>query len=190
MNKDLVGFSRETGEELLKIPAIQRVFKREILENVTRDEIVEILGTEMFLDVETINFRLGGKCDDEDTTINLLQIIEFFAIDYLMMIRKRLRNIGVTKYSLYTLFEAIIDGEEYHDTMSIVEKLSEDNRFLELWGRVEFIVDDYYHLLQLFSLDMSMLMVDEAEDELLPFMNDDETSCTDMIIKFENFKNK
>ena len=190
MNKDLVGFSIDVGEESLKIPAIQRVFKREILENVTRNEIMEVLGTEMFLDIEKINLRLGGACVEEEKAVSLLQIVEFFAIDYLALMQRRLRNLGVTKYSLYTLFEAIVDGEEYHDTISIIEKLSEDERFLFLWGKIEFIVDDYYHLLQLVSLDMSMLMVGEIKDELIPFMNDDEVSCEEMIIKFESFKNK
>ena len=190
MNKDLVGFSIDAGEESLKIPALQRVFKREILENVTRDEIVEVLSTEMFLDIEKTNLRLDGKCDDEDRAICLLQILEFFDIDYLSLIQRRLRSLGVTKYSLYTLFKAITGNERYHDTISIIEKLSEDERFLFLWGKIEFIVDDYYHLLQLLSLNMSVLMSGEIEDELIPFIDGDENSDSEMIIKFENFKNK
>lgn len=190
MNKDLVGFSIDVGEKTLKIPVIEKIFDRGILENVTRDEIVEVLRTEMFLDIERINLRLRGKCDDEDTAICLLQIIEFFAIDYLSLIQRRLRSLGVTKYSLYTLFEVIVDGEEYHDTISIMEKLSEDDRFLTIWDGVSYLVEDFDFLLRIFNLDMNMLMVDKAEDEWLPFMNDDEVSCEEMIIKFENFKNK
>jgi hypothetical protein len=187
MNKDLVGFSVDIGEKTLKIPAIEKIFDRRILENVTRDEIGEVLRTEVFLDLENIIMRLGGKCDDEDTAINLLQIVEFFAIDYLMMIRKRLRNLGVTKYSLYTLFKAIVDNKEYHDTISIVEKLSEDERFLVLWGKIEFLVSDFDFLLQILNLNMTMLMVDEAD--LIPDVDDD-IPYSDMIIKFDNFKNK
>ncbi|MGZ2370415.1 hypothetical protein ACXR6G_11550 [Ancylomarina sp. YFZ004] len=190
MNKDLIGFSIETGDKTLGTPILEKIFDRRILENVTRDEIVEVLRTEMFLDLENIIMRLGGKCDDEDTAISLLQIIEFFAIDYLSLIQRRLRNLGVTKYSLYTLFKAIVGDVEYHDTMSIVEEFSEDARFLFLWGKIEFIIIHFDWLLCIFNLDLEILKTSVSEDELIPYMGGDETSCTDMIIKFENFKNK
>jgi len=191
MNKDLVKFSIETGEKTLKIPVIEKIFDRRLLGDLSRSEVVEVLNSEYFLDLENTLMRLGGKCDSEDTAISLLQILEFFAIDYLTIIQRRLRSIGVTKYSLYTLFKVIIGDEKYHDTISIVEKLSEDDRFLTVWGKIEFLVPNFDFLLQVFNLDMTMLMVDEADDELLPLMdNDDGNSYSDMIIKFENFKNK
>lgn len=190
MNKDLVGFSIDVGEKALKIPASEKIFDRRILENTTRSEIVEILSTEMFLDIEKINLRLGGKCVEDEMSICLLQIVEFFAIDYLLLIQRRLRNLGVTKYSLFTLFEAIIGDVKYHDTMSLVEKFSENDRFLTIWDRVNYLVLSFDDLLRIFNLDLEILKSRESEDELIPFMDDDEISCTDMIIKFENFKNK
>lgn len=190
MNKDLVGFTLDTGEKTLKIPVIEKIFDRKLLGELSRSEVVEVLNSECFLDLENTIMRLGGKCDNEDAAISLLQIIEFFAIDYLSLIQRRLRNLGVTKYSLYTLFKEIIGNEKYHDTISIVEKLSEDERFINLWSKIEFIVEDFEFLLQIFNLDLEILMSRESEDELIDVIVDDDIPYSDMIIKFENFKNK
>lgn len=187
-NKDLAGFTRDGVEGNIMVPVLQRLFKREILETVTRDEIIEVLGTEMFLDIEKINLRFGGTCVEEEKAVSMLQIVEFFAIDYLALIQRRLRKLGVTKYSLYTLFKAIIGDEKYHDTISIVEKLSEDGRFLDLWRKIEFIVENFDDLLSIYNLKLDMLKINE--DELIPVSVGDEISSTDMIIKFENFKNR
>jgi hypothetical protein len=187
-NKVLAGFTRGMGEENLMVPVLQRLFKREILETVTRDEIIEVLHSEKFLDVEMINIRLGGKCLNNEVAINLLQIVEFFDVDYLSLIQGRLRCIGVTKYSLYTLFDLITNEEKCNDIVSIVEKLSQDERFLCWWSKIEFIIESFDDLLLIYNLDLDMLKINE--DELIPVSIGDEISSADMIIKFENFKNR
>jgi hypothetical protein len=189
-NKDLAGFTRDVGEETLLVPALQRVFNREVLENVTRDEIVEVLSTEVFLDIEKINLRLGGECLHDEMAINLLQIVEFFDIDYLMIVRRRLRKLGVTKYSLLVLFETICGDIEKHDLLSFVQEIAGDERFLFWYTKIEWIVPEIYDILYIFNLDVEILKSNSIENELIPAIVGDEVACSDMIIKFENFRNK
>jgi hypothetical protein len=188
MNKDLVVFVKEGRGNSVEIPVLESVFHRETLENITRNEVVEIISSEPMLAIYRYAERLGRVCSDEELSINLLQIVEFYDIDYLGIIRKRLRNLGITKHSLLMLFELICGEIANTDILSVIEEVSKDERFLSIWMKAQHIVPSVIDLIYLFRIDEIILVDELNKGELIPVEVDDTVKCNDLIIKFENFK--
>lgn len=190
MNKDIIGFSRDIGDYTPSILALRKVFRKEILEDCTRNEVVEILQSEPLFSLSRLEVRFGGGCKEGENGICLLEIVEFFDVDYSNIIRRRLRNLGVTKFSLLTLFDVITKGKKYDDLISFVENISRDDRFLQLWTKIEFVVEDFYDLLYLFNIESVVVELGEEECEMIPVILDDKVFYEDFITKFENFRSK
>jgi PAS domain-containing protein len=186
---NLCSFTRENKDGSLEILVLTKLFSKTILTDISRNEVVEVLHSEPFLKITNIASRLGKETNEEDA-ISLNEIIQFFDIDYLDIIRKRLRNVGVTKYSLLRLFDSIIGEKEYDDLLSFIQDIATDKRFLKQWNKIQYILNQFYDLIYIFDIDMEIIKYNDEESELIPVEVDDSIKNNDLIIKFENFKNR
>lgn len=182
MNKDLLYYETD---DCSASAILDYEFSLTKLDRVQKHEVLEILSSTVFLDTDIIKKRLDCENDDafETDFCSLFYILESFDIDYIKLTRNRLHKIGVTKIKLINLIRDAIGVEGNGDTLSIIEKIFDDDDFNNLWKRVEYIVGEFSYLLKILGVELnSFLEKDEFETVLNPFDEDEKK-----VFKFDEF---
>lgn len=185
MNKDLTKFTKIDENEVYVI-CTQKVFNKAILDHVRRSELIEILMSEKFIDIDRINERLGFPVIEVDDSISLLTILEYYDIDYLELIQRRLRNVGITRCCLIYLIQNILTPETFRDVVSIFEAITENDKFINLWCKASHLLSSVDDLLQIFDIDYLMFK-NVDENELIVAEVGDDVNYPERVIRFENF---
>lgn len=185
MNSELLNYTRNHVDDTEYVPVLSKIFSAEVLDMVSRNEVLDILHSEKFMDIERISSRLVNNNGAEEDGVSLLDVLFHFNIDYISIVIKRLQNVGVTKYSLLNKLKKYVDEYECVDLVSFAERISANVEFLEFWKRkIDPIIDDLLYLLDVLGIDS---VIDELGSNLIKVDLGDDIKFKNRVLKFEKF---
>lgn len=190
MNEILQNYELKNEGDLSLVD--RKIFNPSKVKQLGYAHVFETLRTTPFLDIYCIGLRMNIlSVDEEGEDMNLMELLEYFDIEYEPIIRKRLIRVG---YSRRKIIDVLMEATRPKSIFlpDIYCQWLEDEGFLKMWNVLEPIVGEIGYLLDFYGIECEEFNggYPKSEDELIMVEVGDEIQSKDRVLKFEKFNHE
>lgn len=156
-------------------------------------QVLETLRTSPFLDFNSIGRQMNIlPVGEHRANMNLMELLEYFDIEYEPIIRRRLIRVG---YSRAKILEVLRAATRTKSTClpDVYSQWLENESFKEMWNTIEPVIGEINYLLDFYGITLDETNgghIRSLEDDLIEIEIGDDVIIKDKILRFEKFNTK